>query len=283
MSMGKAIESCGWLQGKLIPKASAQTILKEAILIDVELSELEAKDFDLIVVTQSCNLANEAVPTVQLAIAHHIDKRDKQKEYNKHPREFDMYYSFVHEEDGESKSMEQNIRINILEKVFVHKSHLLTTTFNSDAVINDLELRSFVDWLGCHYTKPALPTEFNNQIDVVRRKNSKKFRKKEKGLSADFLGIYVLISPDRDLHKGEKYSVNMLGLVDPNSDIENAQKCLVEYADLLKEANMNVNFFAKHSTKVSVALLQDYQRLYLDDLSYGGGEPPPPDVNPGIR
>ncbi|CAH7182273.1 conserved hypothetical protein [Vibrio chagasii] len=283
MSIGKAIESCGWLQGKIISKDNAQEILKNATFIDVEFSELADKHFDLIVVTQSCNLANEAVPTVQLAIAHHIGTRDKQKEYNKHPRDFDMYYSFAEGEGEESTTMVQNIRINILEKVFVHKSYLLSTAFNSQALIGDLELRSFVDWLGCHYTKPALPTEFNNQIDAVRRKNTKKFRKKEKGLSADFLGIYVLISPDRDIVQGETYSVNMLGLVDPSSDLDGAAECLVDYAELLEAAGMKVKYAARYSTKVSVATLQDYQRLYLDELSYGSGDAPPPDVKPGIR
>lgn len=282
-SIGSAVESKGWLQGCFIPKDKAMRLLQSSTLIDLDLDDLRTKEFDLVVVTQSCNLANNSVNTVQLAVAYHIEERERNKEYNKHPRELDTFYTLISGDDVDSETTQINIRICILEKIFAHKSLLLETTFSDDILFADQELRSFVEWLGCHYTKPALPTQFNSMIDAEKRKNSKKSRKKEKKLSADFLGIYVAISPDRDLEEDESYDVNLLGITPPKADIENANQCLKEYALLLADAGMEVKHRAMPSNKVSIHLLQDFKRLYLDELSYGAGDEPPPDVRPGIN
>lgn len=283
LSIGKQLESKGWLQGSIISKVSGLPLIYQGILVDIVAEELAEHDFILIVATQSCNIANSAVNTVQLAIGYHVDSREKSREFNKHPREIDTWYNSIRSKGSEEVIvLENSIRINILEKIFIPKALLLEVEHSEDLIFQDYEKSSFVDWLGSHYTKPALPTQFNDLIATVKSKSSKKIRKKEKALITDFLGVYVNIYPNRDLNNGEKYKVKLLGLVKPQSDLDIAEKCLDNYSKILSDAGMDVTKIARHSTKVSVAVLQDFKRLYLDELSYSEEENSPPDVNPGL-
>jgi hypothetical protein len=283
LSVGKQLESKGWLQGSIISKLSGLPLIYQGILVDIVAEELAGYNFVLIVATQSCNIANSAVNTVQLAIGYHIDSREKNREFNKHPREIDTWYNTIRSTGSEEVIvLENSIRINILEKIFIPKALLLEVELSEDLIFQDYEKSSFVDWLGSHYTKPALPTQFNDLIATVKSKNNKKVRKKEKALITDFLGVYVNIHPNRDLNNGEQYKVKLLGLVKPQSDLDIAEKCLENYSTILSDAGMDVTKIARHSTKVSVAVLQDFKRLYLDELSYSEEEDSPPDVSPGI-
>ncbi|MCU8069890.1 hypothetical protein [Shewanella sp. SM32] len=283
LSIGKQLEARGWLQGSIIDKEHCRTLLEHATLIDVDLDHLLSKDFVLIVATQSCNLANDNVNTAQLIIAYHIDKRDGSKEFNKHPRELDSFYIRFSDKNGEHLHIEQSFRVNILEKVFISKELLLNVSLNDNIVFGEYNKSSFVDWLGAHYTKPALPTKFNELVDASKKNlGAKKARKKEKALTTVFLGIYVNIYPNRDIEENERYKVNLLGLVSPKEDLTSAKESLDSYVEVLIAADMDVNAVAAHSTRISVAVLQDYKRFYLDELSYGSEQTPPPDVAPGI-
>jgi hypothetical protein len=282
-SVGKQLETQGWLQGALIDRAQALPLIFQGVCIDIEPDQLAALDFMLVVATQSCNIANAGVNTIQLAVAYHIESRDRNKEFNKHPRELDTYYSVLEEGDNEeAQAFERSIRINIQEKIFIPKELLLDVQLDENIIFSDYELSSFVDWLGAHYTKPALPTQFNDMIAAVRSKKSKPVRKKEKALVGDFLGVYVNIYPNRDLKDNEQYQVKLLGLVNPKSDENEALECLNKYATILSDAGMNVSVAAKLSTKVPVAYLQGFKRMYLDELSYSEENEAPPDVRPGI-
>jgi hypothetical protein len=283
LSVGRQLEKKGWLQGSIISDLSGLPLIHRGILVDITPEKLSESNFVLIVATQSCNIANEAVNTVQLAVGYHIDSRSKNREFNKHPREIDTWYNSICSIGNEEVIvLEKSIRINVLEKIFIPKELLLGVELSEDLVFQDYEKSSFVDWLGSHYTKPALPTQFNDLIAAVKKRNSKKFRSKEKALITSFLGVYVNIYPNRDLNNGEQYKVKLLGLVKPQSDLDIAEKCLENYSTILSEAGMDVTKTAKHSTKVSVAVLQDFKRLYLDELSYSQEEDTPPDVKPGI-
>lgn len=282
-SVGKQLEDRGWLQGSIINKEQSLPLIYQGTCIDVTPDCLAAHDFMLIVATQSCNIANAGVNTIQLAVAYHIGSRDRNKEFNKHPRELDTFYhSFEPTGSDEGKTLEQSIRVNIQEKIFIDKEKLLEVTLDGNVNFPEYELNSFVDWLGAHYTKPALPTQFNDMIADVRKRKPKPTRRKEKALNGDFLGVYVNIHPNRDLRDNEQYNVILLGLVNPTSSEEEALECLHSYSSILSDAGMHVNVSAKHSTKVSVAAIQDFKRLYLDELSYSEETEVPPDVRPGI-
>ncbi|TVL59203.1 hypothetical protein AYJ00_13620 [Shewanella algae] len=65
-SVGKRLEDRGWLQGSIIEKDHSLPLIFAGTCIDVDPNELAALDFVLIIATQSCNIANANVNTVQL-------------------------------------------------------------------------------------------------------------------------------------------------------------------------------------------------------------------------
>ena len=129
------------------------------------------------------------------------------------------------------------------------------------------QLNGYVHWLASRYTRPALPTTFNNRI---ARSDSKNKRKKiAKSLDAGLSGIYVEISPNKELPENEDYSVNLLGLIaagytDDRGDIENK---IEKYAEFMRSANMDVLVSVRSEDEISVAVFNRFQRFYYDDLS----------------
>ncbi|MDN4502930.1 hypothetical protein QX776_11005 [Alteromonadaceae bacterium BrNp21-10] len=258
----KLIEQGGWLQGKVISGKYCEELLKLAIKIDVDLETLKPREYVLIVATQSCNLANSAVNSAQLCIGRKIGNTNPAFEYNKHPRILDSYYVEV----TETETLQQSMRINILEKVFVQKELLLSFRFNDDILFGTQELKSFVDWLGCHYTKPALPTSFNALLDSGKQKRK---RKLEKNLSHDFSGIYVKLFPNTELAPDEKYQVQLLGILVENSDATRAKLAMDNFVSYFQEVGIEVNAAVNRlPSQVNLAVIKDFSRLYLDDLTY---------------
>lgn len=179
-NLGETLEQRGWLQGAFISNAESKKILESAVLIDIDESSLEDDEWFFIVVSQSCNIANNTVATLQLAIGRALESRNKAKEYNKHPREIHSLFTKV-EHDGSIEEI--NFSVNILEKAFIPKKLLLDVNFLDDIKFNRKELNSFVEWLGSHYTKPALPTTFNNLVNTSNKKKEEIKRKSYKPIS----------------------------------------------------------------------------------------------------
>lgn len=274
--LGKHLEDSGWLQGAIITQSDAKKVIDASNCIDVDLQCIESREFVLIVVTQSCNLVNDCVQTVQLCIGELIESPNKGFEYNKNPRTLDTFFTSLSDNEDPADIARQYIRIDILEKIFAPKDVLASVDFARNIKFSELEKRSFVDWLGAHYTKPALPTDFNNALSSIP---SKKRRNAEKGLSKDFLGFYVKIYPDRELRKGEQYSIQLLGLMMDEANKESADNAMQKYAELIKTAGVDVSAVAvMRKSEVSLAVFDDFSRIYLDELSYREGGNYPPDL-----
>lgn len=71
----------------------------------------------------------------------------------------------------------------------------------------------------------------------------------------------------------------MLGIASNDQSIASATDALNEYADILKDAGMDVSV-PKVGTefKISVGTLRQYQRINFDYLSYEENNPIPPDT-----
>ena len=130
------------------------------------------------------------------------------------------------------------------------------------------------------YQRPALPTEFDRRFDEKWKKDKRR-KFTEKG-SEHILGIYVEITPDEEIEEDKNYSVNLLIIVAhdiskmPEEDSESVRLIASEYAEKMREANMDV---------VGPSILPEgrnfscnfkrYKRFILDDLSYKSDHPLP--------
>ena len=88
------------------------------------------------------------------------------------------------------------------------------------------------------------------------------------------------IHPDTEIGEKETYHVNLLGLLPANfaDDQSKANSIIDAYADIMREAGMEVRSAVRSEDKITVAAMRDFKRLYYDDLSFRGKGPLPPEV-----
>lgn len=275
---GEALEHKQWLQGTIVTAENAKAIVENASnLIEIDPQQLLSGDFILLTASQSCYIANDDLsssPSVEFSVGRPIGELSGNYTFNKNPRKLHTHYQEATESGVEAK----NIEIVSKESVYIQKIDLvnLGIDFHHEAQLGYLDLESYVAWLTANYNKPALPTEFNNRLIEADRKDKRK--KKAKSLSPILSGIYIEISPFKELPAEEHYNVNLLGLLPAgkDADIDQATKTMKEFADLMQSATMNVKLIVTTEDKISVARLRSFKRFYYDDLSYRDSTHPLP-------
>jgi len=270
--IGDELEKRGWRQGTIVQQTDNKEILEL-------LNFPHEDDLILIIASQSCDIANNNIeddPYIEVSIARCIDKSNGNLTHNKNPRSLHSSLQ-IHTEDTDIVR-KQNIQLKAFDKLIINKGYFKHLTPDRNCLLSDSELEGYVAWLASRYSRPALPTEFNNRIATIDPKS--KLRKKAKGSNEQLSGIYVEINPDTELPKGENYSVNLLGLVSAEfeGDLEKVEIALNEYAAIMRQANMNVVAVLKKENEVSIADIKRFKRFYYDDLSFKNNTPLPPEV-----
>lgn len=278
MNFGSILEAKGWLQGCIIEKQQALILLgmEDTICIDINKAKLAEEDFVLVVASQSCDVARDEVPSVQLLIARIVESMDPQKSYNSHPRLLDTYVTKVHDEGVD----EIYFRISVLEKIFTPKQNLEKINYLDGVTWGIQEERSYRNWLGEHYDRPALPTAFNDLL----KHSERKLKTAAQQSNAHLYGIYIRLNPNRELNEGEKYEVQLLGALTNDGDAAIAQSKIDRYKNLLIDAGINVTHaVVREKKQISMEILEGMTRFHLDYLSYRTNtEELPAEVKPGI-
>ncbi len=270
--IGSELEQNGWQQGSLFSDADATHICAK---IGVTINE----PFVLIVASQSCDIANnnlELDPHVEVYAARLIDKPNGNYLHNKNARL--LHTKFIQRLPGVDMSAEKHIEIKAFEKLFVPKTLLQGLSPTTDRQMQEYDVRNFADWLAARYSRPALPTAFNNRIDAADPRGT--LRDKAKKANNLLSGMYVEILPFAELKDIERYQVNLLGTVpaDYEGDLATAEAALTKHADILRAANMDVTQRLVREDEISLALIRRFKRFYYDDLSYRTAAPLPVEV-----
>lgn len=276
---GSQLEARGWRQCRIISFEDSKSILSnpsQFISVEVDIDSLVAQDtpFYLVVVSQSCDIANDQFTKVELTVCTPIPSLDPMKCNSRNPRSLHTTAN-INPDDGDAYS--QYLEIEIKRKLFVNKAFLASAGLEWFGQIQQLESQIFTRWLTGQYQRSAFPTAFNNRIHKERNKRAKKV----KGLSQDLYAIYARVFPDKELGDSEHYDVRLLGVVGSKDEkiIEAAQKSLGEFASLMKDAGEEVEAFAIPHTKVTLAMIEGMQRLdEYDHLSYKNSDLLPPKV-----
>lgn len=66
---------------------------------------------------------------------------------------------------------EVNIELKAFERVSIPMEDIVALKPNQNSVLEDRQLKSYVAWLVCRYSRPSLPTTFNKRIRVADPKN----------------------------------------------------------------------------------------------------------------
>ncbi|WP_367104823.1 hypothetical protein [uncultured Psychrobacter sp.] len=267
--MQRILEALGWRQGSFV---KPETVAKLVGDIGSQFT-ISANDF-LVVALQSCDVASSKEEYIELSIVRLLSAEEFKKQYshNRDPRVLHI--------EANSNSSDEKIALELKahEKVQIEKRLLEEHTPDSSINFSEENLNLYVDWLAGRYKRPALPTKFDQLIAVVDK--SAKKRKKITKRANDYLtGIYVEIYPNRDINDDETYSVNLLGIASDEQSIASATDALNEYANILKDAGMDVST-PKVGTEFQISLgtLRQYQRVNFDYLSYEQNNTLPPDT-----
>ncbi len=233
----------------------------------------------LIVASQSCDVANNNIvgdPFIEFSLGRIIEKMNGNLAFNKNPRTLHTELQYRTENLDISKNI--IVELFVYEKIQIDKLELLSYSPDNNRLLVNKQLKGFVSWHSARYSRPALPTTFNNLISEADPKNKRK--KKIKSIDSMLSGIYVEILPDKEIAQGETYNVNLLGLIaaDFNDDLENTKKLIEEYAQLMKDAGMDVHTSVLKEDEISVATLKHFKRFYYDDLSYKNTTALPPET-----
>jgi hypothetical protein len=264
--IGYQLEKAGWRQGSLVKTDDIKNI-----------SRLEEKGLILIVASQSCDIArtnNE--PYVEFSVGRIISALNGNYTFNKNPRT--LHTEILCLTSTPEIKEPCFVLLQAHEKILIPKENIIGTSPDDDSVFVSNQLDSYISWLVARYSRPALPTTFNELIEEYDPKDNRK--KKAKRLDPLLSGIYVEIIPNAELKKGESYKVNILGLIaaDIKPDIKSIEDSLTYYSDVMTKAGMDVTVSVKREDEISIAVFKRFKRFYYDDLSFRNNTPQPPET-----
>jgi len=271
--IGSQLEEAGWRQGSVVSASDIQQ------LIDIIGGISFTEDLVLLVASQSCDIANNNVdtdPYIELSVARKIEVPKGHLTHNKNPRILHTHIT-CRTSDGDVFT-EENLELKAFERVVLQKERLARLHPDLDRVLEDRQLKSYVAWLAARYSRPALPTTFN---DLIRAADPKgKLRDKAKRGNKQLVGIYVEIIPDAEIKDDESYNVNLLGLLPAGfaGDSSKAENAINAFADVLRRAGMEVTVATRTEDQISLAAIKRFKRFYYDDLSLKEETPLPPET-----
>lgn len=276
VNTGTVLEASGWRQGSVVKRENI------ASLYDNKFKQLEG-ELVLIVASQSCDIANndlENDPFIELSVGRIIESQKGHLTFNKNPRILHTEL-FVKTQDAE---IYQSTFIELIayKKIQIEKKNLIELSPDESKIFADSSLAGYVAWLVARYSRPALPTTFNDRLTQVDPKNKRK--KKAKSLNHLLLGIYVEIIPDTEIPNNQNYKVNLLGLVaaDFTDNLTDAETIINDYAEIMKKARMDVSVAIMREDQVSIAMIKRFKRFYYDDLSFRSNTSLPPETQTNI-
>ena len=268
------MEECGWLQGCLFGKTFIETIGAENYHIP------SGDGVWLIAASQSCDIANGNEENIEFSIARNIEQVDGNFTFNKNPRK--LHLNADVDSDLNYKNNTLALELLVHEKILIPKNSIPPAIHPEQMVRLDSDVcSSYVDWLSARYKRPALPTEFNNRIQVNALK---KIITKAK-VTENILGIYVSVYPDCEIASDAIYTVRLLALIkqDVKGDSEKLNKIqtlLNDYKQTMEDNAITVaTVLIKTESEISVASFKEFKRFILDDLSYRSNDEQPPEKN----
>lgn len=266
---GEMLERSGWRQGSIVRIEEMSTLLAES-------TEEHDKNTILIIASQSCDIACDSDPYIEISICRLIESLRGDFTFNKNPR---TLHTEVKVKTG-NLDINRNIyvELNAYKKIQISKQLFLPLTPDETRVLPNKHLEGYVSWLAARYSRPALPTAFNNRI--IKADPKRKLRKKAKSIDTHLSGIYIELLPETELPDDQHYKVNLLGLAaaDFEGDLTLSETVINDYAEVMRAAGMDVTARVAKEDQISIAVIKRFKRFYYDDLSIKNDSPLPPET-----
>lgn len=275
--LGQKLEASGWRQGSVINRDDLSALFVEMDMEMPDNAEIA------IVASQSCDIANNNLyldPYVEVSIGTFIGEVGGHFAHNKNPRK--LHLTLSHRTRDETVISYQNVELKAYERIQIPKHLLCEISLDHDLVLESKVLESYVSWLAARYSRPALPSVFNDRISKADPRG--KFKKKAKSVSKFLSGIYIEITPDKEISEDETYQVNILGLTTPeaNEKKDELLESLQVFVDVMENAGMDVRLAVSSEDEISIATIKRFNRFYYDDISFKSDEVLPPEVTENL-
>ncbi len=270
LQIGTILESSGWRQGSIVKSQDISSLYQG-----------DDSDVVLIVASQSCDIAQNNLklePFVEMSVGRVIPAINGSFSYGKNPRI--LHLELTERTSDVSITNNKVIKIIAFEKFCILKEKICDLAPSDNQFIIGDQLRTYVYWLASRYSRPALPTRFNTLISEADKRD--KSRQIAKKISRYLSGLYIQITPDKEISKEDVYKANLLGLIPSGldeSEQEQAIESLKEYANIMRRAGIDVVEVTKQENEVSVADMKKFKRFYYDDLSLKDDHPLPMESN----
>jgi hypothetical protein len=274
--IGTQLEKAGWRQGSVVNETDLRYLFD---IIGMPIEE----DMIVLIASQSCDIANNNLasdPYIELSIARRTTVLQGHLTYNKNPRTLHTCITIRTHDDNVFST--ENIELRAYEKISIQKESFIGLQPDIDKELENRELQSYVAWLSARYSRPALPSTFNDLVLTADPKG--KLRDKVKKGNKELLGIYVEIIPDAEIQAGEIYNVNLLGLLPAgfDGDSSKAENAINAYTEVLRTAGMEVRSTMRKEDEISIAAIKRFKRFYFDDLSFREEAPQPPETTTNL-
>ncbi len=185
----------------------------------------------LILLSHSCDIVQgsyELEPYVEFFVARPASRLEGTKTMGKNPRNLQFHVVV----NGEDKLYE----ISVHEKYRDQRSILEHGSPEASCRLSQRDVRIMGRWAGKRYSRPALPTAFNNRISC----SIKKFKKALEQYGAEVSGIFIFFESERELADNEPYRI-IVRVVAPQTILEDdrEEQTLLTLVTKLREAFAN--------------------------------------------
>ncbi len=158
-----------------------------------------------IVISHSCDLAHHDMssePCAEVLVGELVPELDGNFTHGKHPRKLHVQ---IH---GPGQNV-QFVEFAPWQRLIVDRRDLMANEPDGDRYLLREDVTLLAAWMALRYQRAAFPDGFNQAV----RSLGKKPNKIHVRLSPSVSGLYARIYPDRELEKGEQYSLDLLALV----------------------------------------------------------------------
>lgn len=248
MSAASTLHNSLWRQGAILPR--------ELLSPGVIPSDLDPHA-KLILLSHSCDIVQgsyDLEPYVEFFVARPASKLEGTKTKGKNPRSLQLYV----EVNGEEKLYE----ISVHEKCRDQRSILEHGSPEASCRLSQRDIRIMGRWAGKRYSRPALPTAFNNRISC----SAKRFRKALEQYGAEVSGIFIFfLESERELPDNETYRI-IVRIVAPRAILEDDRE---EQTLLTLVAKLQEAFASCSGIEVEELKLDSEAEFSLEDWNTG--------------
>jgi hypothetical protein len=190
------LKSNGWKMGACFTRSSCPELVES-------MNEDHSQDesFVYIAITHDCAVINESLiaePFLEYILARQIDKLNGNFTHTKNPRKLHI--------ELDVKNLPIPFELNIIDRAFLDRGLLLQNKPGQDICLKDSQKAILVRWLANRYMGQALPDQFENRIDPVRKKLEKLLSKIE---ANGMLALYINLNPRDELASDKNYKLTV--------------------------------------------------------------------------